>query len=1059
MKYQELIFALQKFWADKGCILAEPYDIEKGAGTMNPFTFLRVLGPEPWNVAYTEPSRRPADGRYGDNPNRLYQHHQLQLIMKPSPDNIQELYLESLAAIGIEAAKHDIRFVEDNWESPTLGAWGLGWEVWLDGMEITQFTYFQQVGSQDVKPVAVEITYGLERLAMYIQGVENVYDVEWADGVTYGDVFHQNEFEQTSYAFDLSDEDLLFELFDKYEAEAVRVIKLGYVHPAYDYVLKCSHTFNLLDARGAISVSERTAFIGRVRKLARMCAEVYLQQREKLGYPLLKRVRAQGQGVAVKNSVPNYSSLVPSPSSLLLEIGTEEIPAHAMPAILDQLKTLAEKALVDARIAFGKIQTLGTPRRLALIVDDVAPRQADITDEKRGASAKIAFDADGKPTKAAIGFANKNKVRPEDLIVRDGYIYAVIREQGKPSAEIFQTLLPKIICDLSFPNNMRWGSLDFKFIRPLRWIVALFGAEIIPFEVANVQSGRTSRGHRFLSAEDFDIISSEGDAVAVEMRRDLDAANPLPDEQYVLRNDFERDDTHEPQNAVLSPLTDTACSEVRRGEFVIKTADDYVAACEKNFVIVDQNRRREMIAAQINDVAKSKGGVAEITDDLLEEVLYLVEYPTALVGSFEEKYLQLPAEAVITPMRDHQRYFPVKTADGALMPLFITIRNGGEEYLDIVQHGNERVLKARLEDAQFFFNEDRKKSLAEHRDKLKTVVFQEGLGSVYEKTERLTKLVEKISDMLGVNAETRENSIRAAQLSKADLVTGMVTEFTELQGVMGREYAKLDGEVPEVCAAIDEHYMPRFAGDAQPKTIAGKILSIADKIDNIVATFSRGLVPTGSQDPFALRRQALGIVNQLTGARWSLPLSEVVEVAMTLLNITDAVGREKIQHDFADFMRLRVKNVLSDSARYDVIDAVLDDADDVFAVTLKATAVEQFLAMPDSTKNIQSFVRVSNLAKKAETAEFDAGLFATDAEKVLHGAFAAIKVAADELISKRDFLGALDVLKRLSTPIDSFFDSVMVMDEDLAVRANRLALLKSIDNLLAKIADFGKIVR
>ncbi|MBO4780317.1 MAG: glycine--tRNA ligase subunit beta, partial [Selenomonadaceae bacterium] len=659
-----------------------------------------------------------------------------------------------------------------------------------------------------------------------------------------------------------------------------------------------------------------------------MCAEVYLQQREKLNYPLLKKGNVQSQSSTVKNSVPQ--SQVDVTSSLLLEIGTEEIPAHAMPAILDQLKTLAEKALTDSRITFGKIQTLGTPRRLALIVDDVAPRQADVTDEKRGASAKIAFDSDGKPTKAAIGFANKNKVRPEDLIVRDGYIYAVIREQGKPTAEIFQTLLPKIICDLSFPNNMRWGSLDFKFIRPLRWIVALFGAEIIPFEVANVHSGRTSRGHRFLSAGNFDITS----------------------------------------------------------------ATDYVDACEKNFVIVDQNRRREFIAAQINDVAASKGGVAEITDDLLEEVLYLVEYPTALVGEFETKYLALPAEAVITPMRDHQRYFPVKTADGALMPLFITIRNGGAEYLDIVQHGNERVLKARLEDAQFFFNEDRKKTLAEHRDKLKTVVFQEGLGSVYEKTERLVKLVEKISDMLGVNAETRENSIRAAQLSKADLVTGMVTEFTELQGVMGREYAKLDGEVPEVCAAIDEHYMPRFAGDAQPKTIAGKILSIADKIDNIVATFSRGLVPTGSQDPFALRRQALGVVNQLTGARWSLPLSEVVEVAMDLLNITDSVGREKIQHEFAEFMRLRVKNVLSDSARYDVIDAVLDDADDVFAVTLKATAVEQFLAMPDSTKNIQSFVRVSNLAKKSETAELDAELFTTDAEKVLHGAFAAIKVAA-----------------------------------------------------------------
>ena len=289
MKFQEIILALQQFWSEQGCILGEPYDVEKGAGTMNPATFLRVLGPEPWNVAYVEPSRRPADGRYGDNPNRLYQHHQFQVIMKPSPDTIQELYLESLKRLGIDPVQHDIRFVEDNWESPTLGAWGLGWEVWLDGMEITQFTYFQQVGSQDVKPVAVEITYGLERLAMYIQGVENVYDIQWTKDYTYGDVFHQNEVEQSAYSFEFSDEALLFDLFEKYEKEAVRVIELGYVHPAYDYVLKCSHTFNLLDARGAISVSERTAFIGRVRKLARLCAQRYLKQREELGYPMLHR--------------------------------------------------------------------------------------------------------------------------------------------------------------------------------------------------------------------------------------------------------------------------------------------------------------------------------------------------------------------------------------------------------------------------------------------------------------------------------------------------------------------------------------------------------------------------------------------------------------------------------------------------------------------------------------------------------------------------------------------------------------------------------------------------
>lgn len=288
MTFQDIILTLQNFWAGQNCILSQPYDVEKGAGTMNPSTFLRALGPEPWNVAYVEPSRRPSDGRYGENPNRLFQHHQFQVIMKPSPENIQELYLESLSKLGIDSAEHDIRFVEDNWESPTLGAWGLGWEVWLDGMEITQFTYFQQVGSVDVKPVSVEITYGLERLAMYIQGTENVYDLEWVNGVTYGDVFHRNEVEQSTYNFELADIDLLFTLFDQYEKEAIRVIQQGVVLPAYDYVLKCSHTFNLLDARGAISVSERTAFITRVRNMARLCAQGYLKQREELGYPLLK---------------------------------------------------------------------------------------------------------------------------------------------------------------------------------------------------------------------------------------------------------------------------------------------------------------------------------------------------------------------------------------------------------------------------------------------------------------------------------------------------------------------------------------------------------------------------------------------------------------------------------------------------------------------------------------------------------------------------------------------------------------------------------------------------
>ncbi len=682
--------------------------------------------------------------------------------------------------------------------------------------------------------------------------------------------------------------------------------------------------------------------------------------------------------------------------TLLLEIGTEEIPAHAMPLILMQLKDLAEKTLRESRIEFGAVQTLGTPRRISLLVKNLAENQADVEEEKRGPSVKIAFGADGKPSKAGIGFARGQKVNPEDLIQRDGYVYAIIHEKGKATAELLKNILPQIICDLNFQNNMRWGDLDFKFIRPIRWIVALFGEEIIPFEVANVRSGKISRGHRVLS----------------------------------------------------------------KGDFAIDAADKYVEACEENFVIVDQNQRRAMIVAQIEAVAQERGGKAEISDELLEEVLYLVEYPTALSGDFEIKYLNLPPEAVITPMRDHQRYFPVKTFEGKLMPIFITVRNGGRDYLDIVQHGNERVLKARLEDAQFFFNEDRKKNLDQHRDKLKTVVFQEGLGSVYEKTARLVKLAEKICDLLGekVTAADRANAVRAAEISKADLVTGMVTEFTELQGIMGREYAKLDGEKLEVATAIDEQYMPRFAGDSQPKTTAGRILSLADKIDNLVATFSRGLIPTGSQDPFALRRQALGVVNMLTEANWSISISAIVELAMDLLKVTDKVGREKLQAEVAEFMRLRVKNVLSNTARYDVIDSVIGNVDDIYALTLRAAAVESFLATPDAVKNIQAFVRVGNLAKKADSTDIDEKLIKLEAEQKLYRAFEAVKVVAGELIDKKDYIGALDALKKLATPIDSYFDAVMVMDENLDIRKNRLALLKSIDNLLAEIADFSKLV-
>ena len=681
--------------------------------------------------------------------------------------------------------------------------------------------------------------------------------------------------------------------------------------------------------------------------------------------------------------------------TLLLEIGTEEVPAHVMPGILSQLKENAAKTFDELRIEYKNIKTLGTPRRSALLVEGLAEQQADLSKENRGPAVNIAFDADGNPTKAAQGFARGQGVKPEELVTKDGYVYAMVHEKGGQTVDLLGETLKGLVDGLNFPNNMHWADLDYKFIRPLRWLVALYGQDVIDFEVANVKSGRTSRGHRFLSEGDFEIANAE----------------------------------------------------------------DYVEACRKASIIVDQNERCEMIRQQIAEVAAANGGQAEVNEDLLEEVLYLVEYPTALCGKFDEKYLALPAEAVITPMRDHQRYFPV-LKDGQLLPLFITIRNGGKEHLETVQHGNERVLRARLEDAQFFFDEDRKKTLEQHGEKLKTVVFQDGLGTIYDKALRLEVLAGYIADAIGANEQDKKDAVRAAKLAKADLVTGMVTEFTELQGVMGREYALLDGETKAVAQAIDEHYMPRFAGDSQPASVAGRIVSLADKIDTIVGTFSRGLIPTGSQDPFALRRQALGIVNMLKEAQYHISLSQLVAKAMELLKIADAGQQDKLQNDVADFMKLRLKNVLADAGiRYDVVDAVFVTVDDIYGVFLRAQAVNEAVKQ-DMEKNIQAFVRTGNIARKAEDVQdaVEAGLLAEQVEKDLCKAYEAAAVKAEKEIAAQDYAGAIATLSQLAAPIDAFFDGVMVMDKDEKIKNNRLGLLKLVDNLICQVADFSKIV-
>ena len=678
---------------------------------------------------------------------------------------------------------------------------------------------------------------------------------------------------------------------------------------------------------------------------------------------------------------------------LLFEIGAEEIPAGFMPNILGQLKQLAETKLNDAHLPFESIATYGTPRRLALIVKGLANTSAEISERHKGPSASIAYDADGNATKAAIGFARGKGLDVADLVVEDGYIYAETKTAGVPAKDIVTDMLPQLITGLNFPKSMHWGNLDAKFVRPVRWLVALLDEEVIPVEFATVKSGNVTRGHRFLGAD----------------------------------------------------------------EITIKNAASYVDTLKENFVMVDQDARRELISKQLHDIAASKNASIVWDDDLLEEINYLVEWPTALCGGFEESYLALPDAAIITPMKDHQRYFPLVDQDGKLLPMFLTVRNGSDHSIEVVQAGNERVLRARLDDAKFFFNEDRKKPLIDRQDGLTKIVFQEGLGNLADKTERLLKLGRVFGEECGLHEDAAVVLERATELAKTDLTTGMVTEFTELQGVMGKEYALLDGESPEVAEAIFEQYLPRFAGDVLPQTEAGKVLSIIDKVDNIVATFSRGLIPTGSQDPYALRRQTIGILNILLGSEWNISLRPIFKASMELLNVA-ADKQEELLNQVEEFFTLRLKNIFLDrEVPHHVIDLLLSNNE--LSVADAEGLVNALLAnrIDENVELVQAYTRMYNLVKDVEYTGVNSDLLKEDAEKALFEAASKASEASLAAWEANDYTAVVAVPATLVPAINKFFEDVMVMDKDEAIKANRLQLVRLAYSVMAIIGDISAL--
>ena len=678
---------------------------------------------------------------------------------------------------------------------------------------------------------------------------------------------------------------------------------------------------------------------------------------------------------------------------LLFEIGAEEIPAGFMPNILGQLKQLAETKLNDAHLPFESIATYGTPRRLALIVKGLADTSAEISERHKGPSASIAYDADGNATKAAIGFARGKGLDVADLVVEDGYIYAETKTAGVPAKDIVTDMLPQLITGLNFPKSMHWGNLDAKFVRPVRWLVALLDEEVIPVEFATVKSGNVTRGHRFLGAD----------------------------------------------------------------EITIKNAASYVDTLKENFVMVDQDARRELISKQLHDIAASKNASIVWDDDLLEEINYLVEWPTALCGGFEESYLALPDAAIITPMKDHQRYFPLVDQDGKLLPMFLTVRNGSDHSIEVVQAGNERVLRARLDDAKFFFNEDRKKPLIDRQDGLTKIVFQEGLGNLADKTERLLKLGRVFGEECGLHEDAAVVLERATELAKTDLTTGMVTEFTELQGVMGKEYALLDGESEEVAEAIFEQYLPRFAGDVLPQTEAGKVLSIIDKVDNIVATFSRGLIPTGSQDPYALRRQTIGILNILLGSEWNISLRPIFKASMELLNVP-AEKQDELLDQVEEFFTLRLKNIFLDrEVPHHVIDLLLSNNE--LSVADAEGLVNALLAnrIDENVELVQAYTRMYNLVKDVEYTGVNSDLLKEDAEKELFEAASKASEASSAAWEAGDYDAVVAVPATLVPSINKFFEDVMVMDKDEAIKANRLQLVRLAYSVMAIIGDISAL--
>ncbi|ROP38068.1 glycine--tRNA ligase [Saccharothrix texasensis] len=982
---QDALLALTRYWTERGCVVVQPYNTEVGAGTLNPATVLRVLGPEPWRVSYVEPSVRPDDARYGENPNRLQTHTQFQVILKPDPGDPQELYLGSLEALGIDVRAHDVRFVEDNWASPALGAWGLGWEVWLDGLEITQFTYFQQAGGMSLDPVSVEITYGIERIMMALQGVDHFKDIAYAPGISYGEAFGQAEYEMSRYYLDDADVEANKRLFEEYAAEARRMLDARLPVPAHNYVLKCSHAFNVLDARGAISTTERARAFGRMRGLAREVAGLWAARREELGHPL---GLAEAPAPA---TVPDTFAEVTAPGTLLFEIGTEELPPAEVTRTVEAVgKAVADK-LGATRLAHGAVEVHGTPRRVVVLVPDVSPREPDAEKTVRGPRVSAAFDADGNPTKAVQGFARGQGVAVDALgrVTENGveHVALVRTDPGRGAVEVLSGLLGEVVAELRAEKNMKWNDPKLSFTRPIRWLLALLGATPVPVAVSSLAAEPKTRVHRTAAA----------------------------------------------------PVVE------------VPSADGYLEFLAGHGIDASARQRRDAIVARARELAASVGGVVDF-EGVLDEVTNLVERPTPILGSFEERYLELPAQILTTVMRKHQRYLPVRAQDGSLLPHFVAVANG-EVDVDLVRAGNEAVLRARYEDAAFFWRADLRTPLEDMKAGLDKLTFADKLGSMADRAGRIAALARRLAGEVGTGevgsgegSTAAETLARAGELAKFDLGSQMVIELSSLAGVMAREYAERAGETPEVARALWEMELPRSAGDAMPSSTPGALLSLADRFDLLAGLFGIGANPTGSSDPFGLRRAALGAVSVLRAFPdlKDITLTKALALAAQELEVSaEALDTAR------EFTVRRYEQQLLDAGHdHRFVNAVLPLADAPAVADATLAELTALAGDPDFAALVAALQRVRRIVPADAVGGYDARSLVEPAEVALHEALAGVPAGVTGLAA---FVAAAN---GLTGPVNTFFDEVLVMAEDADVRRARLGLLAAIRDLAAPVLDW-----